>query len=1074
MDILDVFDFDKTLYKKDSTIQFYLFCLKKKIKLIKYLPIQFIYFVLYKIGLCKKETFKEKFFVFLNAIDNIDNLVNEFWNEQKKYVRVDLLGESKNKKIVISASPEFLLKNICNKIGIDDVIASKVNDRTGKFETRNCYGEEKVYRLNEYIENYTIDNFYTDSYSDKPLADISKKSFLIRNGKISEFKDRKENKISKYIITYTLVFAFLFICCFAIHFIKTKKSFFRSFDGLDQHYLIFLEYGKWIREIFRNIFIQHTFNIPLWNNGIGYGSDILTTNGAYFPDIFNLISCFFPSKYAEIGYNLMIILKMYVIGLSFSYLCFYRKRSVYSTLIGTITYTFSGVVFIAFIESFFINPMYILPIVIVGCDKLLKENKPTLYVFSLAYAFINYFYFAYMISIIIFIYCVLTFIYDREITKNIKNFFTLVLRVFIFSLLGVGISMIVTLPILLVIFNAGRIGLKTYIPNLYSVNWYKDFFAGFLTSMSMSGRDAYIGFGALSLVCIIIIFSFRKKYTKQKVEFIIETIGLCLPIVGSMMNGFSYYANRWSFVYALTISYIVCLVIENLKNINKKQKNIIIIVTLVYIGIIELIFKKIEYSIVVSVFYAIIITITFCKKEDYSNKRFNYLITIMAMISVIIPSYFEFDSKYNNLTKNEVEYGTAYEKVMNNGGIDILKKVNKNQMIRYDVGNDTRVRNASWLYGISGEDLYISIYNNNIDRFHNNIAMIGTGIPMDYHGLNRRSEIEAIAGVNRFIVKKGEEHSLPYGFNNIEKENKEYIMYNSNNSIVYGFENSISQSDYEKLNPIERQQALMKSIIIDDKISKNKIEDLSIDNNEINYDIIYDNIKLEGRNYIVNNNNNRITLKTNEIIDGELYVYFDNIDYSFQEKSSYNIGIKAYDYKDNKYSVYTSIHGLNYKTHMYGGKHHYLVNLGKIGNTINSIDINFEIGNYSIDNIKVFFRPKKIITENINNLDRIASDLNYKNNEFTFDVKLDKEKYVFMAIPYSSGWKVQANNKEIKTIKANDAFMALKLEKGEYKISMKYFTPGLKEGITITIISLLMYFCINGFYVKKRRHDEKL
>ena len=38
---------------------------------------------------------------------------------------------------------------------------------------------------------------------------------------------------------------------------------------------------------------------------------------------------------------------------------------------------------------------------------------------------------------------------------------------------------------------------------------------------------------------------------------------------------------------------------------------------------------------------------------------------------------------------------------------------------------------------------------------------------------------------------------------------------------------------------------------------------------------------------------------------------------------------------------------------MYGGKHHYLVNLGKIENTINSIDINFEIGNYSIDNIKM-------------------------------------------------------------------------------------------------------------------------
>ena len=1072
MDKFDVFDFDKTLYKKDSTIQFYLFCLKKKICLIKYLPIQFAFFVIYKIGLCKKEIFKEKFFGFIKGIEDIDKFVNDFWNENKKDIRTDLLKGSNNKKIVISASPEFLLKKICGEFEIDEVIASKVNSKTGKFESKNCYGEEKVHRLNELKKDYTIENFYTDSYSDKPLADISKNSYLIENGKAKEFKKKDNNKVLKYIIAYTLVFAFLFICCFAIHFIKAKKSFFRSFDGLDQHYLIFLECGKWIREIFRNIFIRHTFSIPLWNNGIGYGADILTTNGAYFPDIFNWISCFFPSKYAEIGYNLMIILKIYAVGLSFSYLCFYRKRSFYSTLIGTIIYTFSGVVFIVFIESFFINPMYILPIVIVGCDKLLKEKKSTLYVFSLAYAFINYFYFAYMISIIVFIYCVLTFIFDKEITKNVKNFFTLVSRVFIFSLLGVGISMIVTLPILLVMFNVGRIGLKTYIPNLYSVNWYKDFFSGFLTSMSMSGRDAYIGFGALSLVCIIIVFSFRKKYTKQKIEFLLETIGLCLPIVGSMMNGFSYYANRWSFVYALTVSYMVCLAIENIKDLNKKQKKIVVIATLVYVGIIELIFKKIEFDIILSAFYAIVIAITFYKKEDYSNNKFNYAIIVMAIISVIIPSYFEFDLKHNNLTKNEVEYGTAYKKVMNNGGIYILNKVEKDNVLRYDVGNDTRVRNASWLYGISGEDLYISIYNNNIDKFHNNIAMIGTGIPMDYHGLHRRSEIEAIVGVNHFIIKKGEEYTLPYGFDKIEKENEIYAVYNSNNSVVYGFDNSISQSEYEKLNPIEKQQALMKSIVVDDKVSKNKLEDISIENYEINYDTIYNNVQSDGKNYIVRKNENNISLKLNDIKDGELYVYFDNIDYRFKEKSFYNIGIKAYDYKDNKYSVYTSIYGLNYKSHMYGGKHRYLVNLGKIENTINSLDINFEIGNYLIDNIKVFFIPKEKIIDNINNLDRIATNLSYKNNEFNFNINLDKEKYVFIAVPYSSGWKVKANGKDVKPIKANDAFIAIKLEKGDYKISMKYFTPGLKEGIIITIISLLIYLSINRFYIKTRRQNE--
>ena len=114
---------------------------------------------------------------------------------------------------------------------------------------------------------------------------------------------------SKYILIYTVCFSILFFICFGVYFLMYHKTFFRSYDGLDQHYLIFMNCGKWLREIFRNIFINHSFEIPLWNNGIGYGADILTSNAAYYPDVFNWISAFFPSKYSEIGFNIMIILK---------------------------------------------------------------------------------------------------------------------------------------------------------------------------------------------------------------------------------------------------------------------------------------------------------------------------------------------------------------------------------------------------------------------------------------------------------------------------------------------------------------------------------------------------------------------------------------------------------------------------------------------------------------------------------------------------------------------------------------------------------------------------------------------
>ena len=49
---VNLYDFDNTIYDGDSSVDFYLFCLKKKISIIKYLPIFIIYFFLYIIIDC--------------------------------------------------------------------------------------------------------------------------------------------------------------------------------------------------------------------------------------------------------------------------------------------------------------------------------------------------------------------------------------------------------------------------------------------------------------------------------------------------------------------------------------------------------------------------------------------------------------------------------------------------------------------------------------------------------------------------------------------------------------------------------------------------------------------------------------------------------------------------------------------------------------------------------------------------------------------------------------------------------------------------------------------------------------
>ena len=59
-------------------------------------------------------------------------------------------------------------------------MASVVDMHTGKYNGLNCHGEEKVRRYREVFNNTTIENFYSDSYSDTPLARIATNAYLVK------------------------------------------------------------------------------------------------------------------------------------------------------------------------------------------------------------------------------------------------------------------------------------------------------------------------------------------------------------------------------------------------------------------------------------------------------------------------------------------------------------------------------------------------------------------------------------------------------------------------------------------------------------------------------------------------------------------------------------------------------------------------------------------------------------------------------------------------------------------------------------------------------------------------------
>ena len=104
---------------------------------------------------------------------------------------------------------------------------------------------------------------------------------------------------------------------------------------------------------------------------------------------------------------------------------------------------------------------------------------------------------------------------------------------------------------------------------------------------------------------------------------------------------------------------------------------------------------------------------------------------------------------------------------------------------------------------------------------------------------------------------------------------------------------------------------------------------------------------------------------------------------------------------------------------------------------------------------------------------RLVSPQNYseKNGVYTFDVSLDETTIYYISIPYSKGFTAKVNKQNTDIMNINNGFIGLVLPEGDSTVEIIYYPPGLKLGIAVSGISLILfagYLSIAKFYKKKK------
>lgn len=891
--------------------------------------------------------------------------------------------------------------------------------------------------------------------------------------KIKDFQFIKKN----YLLYFTGIFLFAVLCFYIVFFINQKSFIWKgeTKDGLVQHYNALMYYGSYLRGIIKNILFDHKVVIPMWDFSIGYGADILATMHYYvLGDPLNLLSIFVKPKYTEYLYTFLILFRLYLAGLTFSYYCLSMNKSKKSTLIASITYIFCGyVIFAAIRHPYFINPMIYLPLLAMGVEKIFLNQSAKLFIFSIALSAISNFYFFYMLCLLIVVYALIRY-FDIYGFNQLKNIPLLLCRFIIYALIGIAISAVILVPVIFFFLSTARSEYKVAFDSIYSFNYYLSLFFNF-HSYNFSGYWTICSFSSLSILSIIVLF-IKKNNLSLKITFIIATAFLCIPFIGYMFNGFSYLSNRWAFAYAFVVAVMVCWTFEDLVHLNKKEYFIVGIVSFIYF-IIAMCFEEtrnINFFISEIIMLIIYIIIGLCS-FDVKKKRFFYgSILLLCIVSVSVNSYFKYsplELKYiNEYVDSQKGYST-----LTRTRAKAIKNIEDDSFFRYDETNTGRTYlvNAALQQKQHSVSFFYSLGSGYVTQYFMEMENLNA-LSSLYTGLNNRRYLEALASVKYYIAENNQTSYLPYGFNNQIKSTNQYSIYQTDFALPLGYtyDTCISQTKYKSLTSLQKQQALLQGVCIED--------DFLMKSTELQFAESKTLYKIESSYGI------RKTIDGFEVTDKDAYVI---LEFDGQKNSELYLEFLGLVFKPTKNEVGNYITNANirvetqetkntvsiknqYHTY-YNGTQNFLVHLGYKYDTRNQVIIRFDtLGQYQCRDMNVYHLSMDYFENQINERKHNAlENIQINTNQVIGDISLDTDKFVCLSIPYSEGWKIYVDGHEEKLYRANTMYMGVFLEEGIHHIELRYTTPFIKIGGIISGLGIVGFIIIIVCEKKRKSKD---
>lgn len=940
---------------------------------------------------------------------------------------------------------------------------------------------------------------------------------------MNTFKRLRKNTYCVYTFLFIILafFTFFWLIVFG-------KTLIYNGDGYLQHYSFLVKLRRFVSDI------VHGNGVSLWSWDTALGSDTISNFAFVICDPFAYIAAAFKPEFIDVGYTISVVIRLYAAGLAMIAFLRYRNKNFLQCIVGGVAYAFSSwAIGSGLAHDFFLNPLVFFPLIILGVDKIDRENKPFVFVASVFISLITSFYFSYMSALLTIVYIIIKYFFENENKKSAADFIKRFLKFIFYAILAILIAAPILIPVLYALFNANKstgVEINFFLTLKESLNY----IPSFLANIELNKNYSYTSF---SMICLAMLPAAIIDYKKGINRFptlmaLICVVMTAFPIFGSIFNAMSYSVGRWCYMLAFFFVWasVSVLDLEKFRDAEyiKSYKTILTVMIIVIAASFvaaKLIFNVLWLSIVklsialVNMLFLLVFGNIVCSSEktlrlSKSTAVITFMVVNLALVNLInlSPNLSNYMSKYLDIGQSFKQYSSSAQRAG--------KTIDDNDFYRIDQvenstcwGYDTAIRipaNENTFFGTRSIYSYISTIDNKIFEYHKNLCnSAGYFRRICFYSNDNRSRMNFLQGVRYFIgddkVKNSETSQYAsYKFKKYKTSDGVEILKNKYKaSLGYVFDNTISENDFMKYGYLDREQIMMQACVVSDDsktdVSNINENEIALDTHNVNYKIESEKgLELSDGKIKVTSGNAYLTIRPDEIKNSEVYVVFKNLKKKpmpYQEYKKYmlkdNIDSKLqsfqFDASNISYSPYgnfvidvkkseTTKRLINADGESQGFVDvvDYIANLGYYKSTEGKITINFKsIGDYTYDTIEVVAVPQENFDIQANKLENNRLKVStLHDNYIKGTVNTENDGLLYLSIPYNKGWKVYIDGKEQETYIADIAFTGVDIKRGTHTVELKYKPVGFYAGLIMCGAGIVVFVLILLYQRHKRRKDS--